>query len=246
MTDLREPSAEMSSGPAHDAPMAAARARYQQLIDAGWTGNHIAATAKVSRRQVTKLANGHDVNDHDALAIAALDPADTAEHPRWVPAEPAAIRIRDLIAQGAAGTKIAAAAGINHSAVSALRNGTAKSLQAATSERILAITIDQVRRERAQSIRVKGDTLDAPGRWQHDGACVGQPTELWFPEPERTGRKGGPGARYKANVQAAKVVCATCPVLDDCRDYITANPQPGIWGGTTERERRNARRSGAA
>ena len=47
-------------------------------------------------------------------------------------------------------------------------------------------------------------------------------------------------------VGQAKAICAACPVLDECKAYIDANPQPGIWGGTTERERKAARRRGAA
>jgi hypothetical protein len=43
-------------------------------------------------------------------------------------------------------------------------------------------------------------------------------------------------------VQAAKLFCATCPVRQDCLDYAMDNVEEfGIWGGLTERERRNLR-----
>jgi WhiB family redox-sensing transcriptional regulator len=87
------------------------------------------------------------------------------------------------------------------------------------------------------------EEIKAPGAWRFDGACCDYSYDLWFPETENTGRRGGAGASYHAKVRQAKAICATCPVLADCADYIAANPQQGIWAGTTERERREARRA---
>ena len=40
-------------------------------------------------------------------------------------------------------------------------------------------------------------------------------------------------------VQAAKHVCANCPVRTACLEYTLANNiEHGIWGGASERERR--------
>jgi WhiB family transcriptional regulator, redox-sensing transcriptional regulator len=42
--------------------------------------------------------------------------------------------------------------------------------------------------------------------------------------------------------EAAKAVCAACPVLAECREYALANPSltgSGVWGGLTETERQD-------
>ena len=42
-----------------------------------------------------------------------------------------------------------------------------------------------------------------------------------------------------AGVIVAQRVCAECPVTDACRDYALANNiTHGVWGGTSERQRR--------
>ena len=42
-----------------------------------------------------------------------------------------------------------------------------------------------------------------------------------------------------AGVIAAQKVCAGCPVKDQCREYALANNIVyGVWGGTSERQRR--------
>jgi WhiB family redox-sensing transcriptional regulator len=39
--------------------------------------------------------------------------------------------------------------------------------------------------------------------------------------------------------EAAKAVCAVCPVRQPCLEYALANRErDGVWGGATERERR--------
>ncbi len=67
-----------------------------------------------------------------------------------------------------------------------------------------------------------------------DGACRGLPSEMFFhPDGER-GR-----LRYTRESEA-KAVCATCPVLAECRSYSLAVPELyGIWGGLGEEERAN-------
>jgi len=68
--------------------------------------------------------------------------------------------------------------------------------------------------------------------WMERAACRGLSTDLFFPE-----RGGG------ADTRAAKAVCAACPVSDDCYEYaFGSNERHGIWGGTSERERRRIRR----
>lgn len=59
--------------------------------------------------------------------------------------------------------------------------------------------------------------------WQEFAACAGKPTALFFPDH-------GNGA------SAAKRICATCPVVAECRDE-GMHVAYGIWAGLTEAER---------
>jgi WhiB family redox-sensing transcriptional regulator len=66
--------------------------------------------------------------------------------------------------------------------------------------------------------------------WQADAACVGEPLRHFFP------------ARGEMSTRAL-VICAGCPVRIPCLTYaLTHGHGPeaatGIWGGTSERERR--------
>jgi WhiB family redox-sensing transcriptional regulator len=68
--------------------------------------------------------------------------------------------------------------------------------------------------------------------WQLEGACRALPPEMFFhPEGER-------GPRRRNRETAAKAVCATCPVIAQCRAHALAIREPyGIWGGLGEDER---------
>lgn len=64
--------------------------------------------------------------------------------------------------------------------------------------------------------------------WMDDAACRGMGTDLFFPgrdEPD----------------EAARAVCRACPVMAECRAYGLAE-RHGIWGGLSERQRRQVRR----
>lgn len=66
--------------------------------------------------------------------------------------------------------------------------------------------------------------------WQSLAACLEVDPEIFFPE---VGYSAGP----------AKAVCAACLVESKCLAYALANRQlHGVWGGTTERERREIRK----
>lgn len=69
--------------------------------------------------------------------------------------------------------------------------------------------------------------------WQYDGACRTLDTEMFFhPDGER-----GPSRRNRA--AEAKRICASCPVMDECRSHSLRAREPyGVWGGLTEEERR--------
>ena len=68
--------------------------------------------------------------------------------------------------------------------------------------------------------------------WQYKGACRDLDPEMFFhPDGER-----GPRRRNREN--AAKAVCATCPVIAACRAHALAVEEPyGIWGGLSEDDR---------
>jgi len=54
---------------------------------------------------------------------------------------------------------------------------------------------------------------------------------FFHPEGER-------GPRRRNREAAAKAICATCPVLAQCRAHAIAIREPyGIWGGLGEEER---------
>lgn len=49
----------------------------------------------------------------------------------------------------------------------------------------------------------------------------------------------------KAEEREALAICSICPVRDECLDHALAtNERFGIWGGTTEKERRKLTRIG--
>jgi WhiB family redox-sensing transcriptional regulator len=78
---------------------------------------------------------------------------------------------------------------------------------------------------------------DAIGRqpeWMQDANCRGVDPALFYPER-------GEMTRH------AKAVCAQCPVRVECLDHALATAERfGVWGGTSERERRRLRRVRAA
>lgn len=70
--------------------------------------------------------------------------------------------------------------------------------------------------------------------WQVDANCIGVDPDIFFPE------RG-------ASTKEAKSICAACKAKTDCLNYALDNGEKfGIWGGTSERERRRLRRSRAA
>jgi WhiB family redox-sensing transcriptional regulator len=71
--------------------------------------------------------------------------------------------------------------------------------------------------------------------WRQGAACRDTDPELFFPISAI-----GPGARQTAE---AKAVCARCPVREQCLRHALDNGlDHGIFGGTTETERRSLAR----
>lgn len=62
--------------------------------------------------------------------------------------------------------------------------------------------------------------------WATFAACKDEPGMTFFPQT-------------KAETEAALAICAICPVVDECLDHAVAtNERFGVWGGTTEKQRR--------
>jgi WhiB family redox-sensing transcriptional regulator len=66
--------------------------------------------------------------------------------------------------------------------------------------------------------------------WMTDGKCRELPPETFFPSD-------GVG------VDSARRICVDCPVKAPCLEYAIENHiDHGVWGGTSERERRRLAR----
>ena len=62
--------------------------------------------------------------------------------------------------------------------------------------------------------------------WEAHAACRGVDPSLFFPE-------------NRADGEAAKRICAGCPVRLLCLELAIVNREKeGVWGGTNERQRR--------
>jgi WhiB family redox-sensing transcriptional regulator len=72
--------------------------------------------------------------------------------------------------------------------------------------------------------------------WVHRAKCRDVDPELFFPIGTT-----GPAA---AQIEAAKQVCVSCTVRDECLEWaLTTGQDAGVWGGTSEEERRSIRRA---
>ena len=83
----------------------------------------------------------------------------------------------------------------------------------------------------AEISRLPGPVMDL-WEWQFEGACRDADQDLFFhPEGER-------GSARRRRAEAAKAICATCPVIKECREQsLTVREPYGVWGGLSEDER---------
>lgn len=65
------------------------------------------------------------------------------------------------------------------------------------------------------------------------GACVGQPTDLWYPIGHMRGEK-----RSLSPASSAMRICHSCPVQLECLMYGLEWEQFGVWGGMSENSRK--------
>lgn len=69
------------------------------------------------------------------------------------------------------------------------------------------------------------ETYDAP--WRKRARCLEMDPQVFFPSDSD-------------GVLMAKKICERCPVKRQCLEYAFENGLYGVWGGTSERERRRA------
>ncbi|MGH3395843.1 MAG: WhiB family transcriptional regulator [Streptosporangiaceae bacterium] len=82
------------------------------------------------------------------------------------------------------------------------------------------------------------DTAWQRREWRTRSACLSADPDLFFPISAT--------AAATPQVARAKAICAGCPVRSACLSFAMAHREVmGIWGGTTDEERRKTRRSRA-
>lgn len=72
---------------------------------------------------------------------------------------------------------------------------------------------------------------DVLPEWQERANCDGVPTDYFYPEKGET-------------ATAALRICGGCEVTRECLQWALDRGEPGVWGNTTERERRRMIRDG--
>lgn len=80
---------------------------------------------------------------------------------------------------------------------------------------------------------------NAAYHWRSDAACRDTNPDLFFPV--------GTTGNAVVQIEQAKAVCLACPVVSECLEFaLTTNQDAGIWGATSEEERRKLRREWVA
>lgn len=70
----------------------------------------------------------------------------------------------------------------------------------------------------------------SPENWRESANCRDSDPDMFFPSEV-------------SGVNAAKAICAACVSIDSCLDYaLDNNILHGVWGGTSERQRRKIHR----
>ena len=90
----------------------------------------------------------------------------------------------------------------------------------------------------ARDVAESWSSWSPPTTWQSDAACRGLPLDVFFPEGTGVGK-----------FEAARAVCAGCPVIEDCRAMTDRAERGlssdvfGVFAGETPHERVRRRRS---
>jgi len=70
--------------------------------------------------------------------------------------------------------------------------------------------------------------------WSDDALCKGLHSEMWYPPLFKEDRLA-PESQY---YELGKLVCAACPVREECAE-AGAEEEYGLWGGQTPKDRRH-------
>ncbi|MGA4839845.1 WhiB family transcriptional regulator [Streptomyces sp. G45] len=100
---------------------------------------------------------------------------------------------------------------------------------------VAAVPADGASAARAQPAwgRVPARERDQDNPWHSDAVCRRDEAGLFFAPSKE------PTAARLSREEAAKRVCARCPVMVECREHALLQPEPyGVWGGLTAAERR--------
>ncbi len=77
-------------------------------------------------------------------------------------------------------------------------------------------------------------SIKLESQWQQNAACRGPNQIIFFPPPRLERR-----SEKRQREQRAKEICQACSVQQSCLKYaLEIREQHGIWGGSTENERR--------
>lgn len=75
--------------------------------------------------------------------------------------------------------------------------------------------------------------------WRDRSACRDEDPDLFFPV-------GKTGLQVLRQIEEAKAACRRCDVREECLAWaITSGQEHGVWGGTSEDERRSIGRRAA-
>jgi WhiB family redox-sensing transcriptional regulator len=75
--------------------------------------------------------------------------------------------------------------------------------------------------------------------WRRDALCRDTNPDLFFPV--------GTTGQALVQIENAKAVCRGCPAQEACLEFaLSTNQDSGVWGGTSEEERRKLRRAWVA
>lgn len=84
-----------------------------------------------------------------------------------------------------------------------------------------------------RSARVPNKTGSGNG-WRRWAACRDAEPELFFPI--------GSTGPVLLQIEEAKRVCRSCPVIEECLEWALELGEVGVWGGLSEDERKSLKR----
>lgn len=67
-------------------------------------------------------------------------------------------------------------------------------------------------------------------------SCTYTDPEIFFTDPKDD--------NYERDTRMAKLVCSGCKYTTECLEWALEANEPGVWGGTTDMDRRKIKRNG--